>query len=373
VKVEKPRVGTGVEPTLTKKPTSTMPPAETGDIPSPAARSYEARARERAATKKGASSLKGKAPPLGHVESPASDKMEAIANHVTGGMARPKFIGVPEDQDGPPPEAPSPKAAPPEQRPHVGGIGSAYQVNQTLAATKTTRPLSMGEAKKMTESNFSPETVQALSMANKDLEEQASQPPPEDTKPPSAEEKKSVAQEASEDIEHATRDFEPELPMDLGLISDIRQGMMSKERREEIEKRLGELDITDMIMKREIQQTIPVIPGKFEITLRTFTQRENIWVLQYMYDFPGSQLYTQELLNTCRLVCGLVAVNGQLLPDHRQDVGTASEKIIKEDFDKKLFHVSSFPVQLVADLSMQSIWFQDRVDKLFTLDTIKNG
>jgi hypothetical protein len=109
------------------------------------------------------------------------------------------------------------------------------------------------------------------------------------------------------------------------------------------------------------------------VSLRTFSQRENLWILKYLYDFPGSSLYVQELINTCRLVCSLVAINGSYLPDHRQDAGTATEKILKEDFEKKFFHVASFPVQLVADLSVQAMWFQDRVDKLFTVDALKNG
>jgi hypothetical protein len=185
-----------------------------------------------------------------------------------------------------------------------------------------------------------------------------------------------VAEETRAELDDAERDFEPESPlvdMDMATLADIRGSMMSKERRDAIESRLEALDITDMIMKREIVQTIPVIPDKFSLTLRTFSQRENLWVLKYLYDFPGSALYVQELLNTCRLVCGLVAINGQYLPDHRKDVGKTSEEIVKEDFEKKLFHVSSFPVQLVADLSVQSIWFQDRVDKLFTVDALKNG
>lgn len=365
IKVEKPRVGTGSSPTLTKKPTVAVPQSEP-EVPDASARSYAARIRERKAKKPDANTLKGKSPPLGHVESPSSEKMEAIANHVTHGMAKPKFIGVPDNEEIP--DAPMEEKKPP---PRVAGVGSAYPVNQALATGKLKGPVSMREAKEMADTNLSPESVQALKMANESVE--AAKNRPREEEPAPTREIPSVAKETKAELEEATRAFEPDLALDMAEISDIRQGMMSEERRKDIESRLGELDIADMIMKREIQQEIPVIPGKLVVTLRTFNQRENIWVLKYLYDFPGSPAYSQELLNTCRLVCGLVAINGQMFPDHRKNVGQANEEIVREDFDRKFFHVASFPVQLVADLSVQSLWFQDRVDKLFTLDTLKNG
>ena len=314
--------------------------------------------------------MKGKSPPLGHVESPPSEKMEAIASHVTHGMAKPKFIGVPDGEEVPPPPVEEKKAPP-----QVSGVGSAYPVNQALATGKLKGPVSMREAKEMADTNLSPESVQALKMANESVESAKNRPQEPEPEAPEAQApaRPSVAEETKAELEEASRAFEPDLALDMAEITDIRQGMMSEERRKDIESRLSELDIADMIMKREIQQEIPVIPNKLVVTLRTFNQRENIWVLKYLYDFPGSPAYTQELLNTCRLVCGLVAINGQYLPDHRKDVGKPTEDIVREDFEKKFFHVASFPVQLVADLSVQSLWFQDRVDKLFTLDTLKNG
>jgi len=173
----------------------------------------------------------------------------------------------------------------------MGGVGAAYHVNQAMASGQVKRPVSMREAKEMSTSNLSPESVQALQMAKENIESaqtQPQQPEEEPEKPP----RKSVAEETKEEVEQVIeREFGPDLPFDISGITDVRQTMMSKERRDEIESRLKPLDIGDMIMKREIQQEIPIIPGKLVITLRTFNQRENIWVLKYLYDFPGSQAY----------------------------------------------------------------------------------
>lgn len=375
----KPKTGTASAPTLVKKQVSEFSvtpdvqrimgmkadpkgfnPEITPPITDPAARSYAARVQERMVSKKDASSLKGKAPPLGHVEPPPSEKMEAIAA-LSSGMVQPVFAE--------PPPPPSP-ASPPEEKqpPPIKGVGAAYPVNQALARGEFDRPVSLKEGNQMTkQGGLSPESMRALELAKENSDkEQKTAPEPE--KPPA------VAKETKKDLDDVEQDLPNPLgQLDLTSITDIRANMMSKERQESIEKRLTPLNIGEMVTKRELTQTVPIVPGKLEVTLRTFTQKENLWVLKYIFDYPGSSLYVQELLNTCRLVCGLVAINGAYLPDHRKNLGQPDEVITKEDFEKKFHHVVSFPVQLVADFSVQSIWFQERVDKLFTVDALKNG
>jgi hypothetical protein len=337
-------------------------------ITDPGARTYAARIQERAAMKATAAALKGKKIPLGHVESPPPEKMMAIAGLSSDDMPRPNFMEPPPVEQAFEPPAP-------QQGPAIKGVGAAYPINQAMAQGKVDRPVSLREANKMAQQGgFSKETVQALEMANENIKkgqaEKPAEPPPEPAKTPAP----SVAQKVSEELDEAERSLpSPAGLLDMAEVGNIRTGLMSQKRREEIEKGLKPLDIGDMVMKREIVQTIPVIPGKFEVTLRTFSQRENLWILRYIFDFPGSGLYISELINTCRLVCGLVAINGAYLPDHRKDVGLPTETIIKEDFERKFFHVAGFPVQFVADMSVQSIWFQDRIDKLFTADALKNG
>lgn len=336
-------------------------PAVNVPITDPSARSYAARVQERAA-KKTASSLKGKSPPLGHVESPSPEKMEAIAGLSSGGMPRPEFFDPPAEE----------KSEDRPKPPTVKGVGAAYPVNQALAQGKTKGPVTLREGNNMAQQQaLSKETIQALEMANQNARKaQEETPEPEVEK---VSEAPSVAKETKAELDEAEQGLGPAGLLDYSSLGDIRSSLMSQKRRDEIEKRLKPLDIGDMVMKRELTQTIPIIPGKLEITLRTFTQKENLWILKYIFDFPGSALYIQELINTCRLVCGLVAVNGSYFPDHRKDAGQSGETIIKEDFEKKFSHVASFPVQLVADFSVQSIWFQDRIDKLFTVDALKNG
>lgn len=357
------RVGTRGSPTLTRKPTAEFGPGEGPQVSDPRARSYAARVQERQ-TKRAAATLKGKAPPLGHVESPSSEKMEAIANHSgAGSLPAPNFF---TDVPSPPPagQPGQPEQAPPK----IQGVGASYPVNQAMARGEVERPVTLREANQMSTKPrpaLSPESVQALEMTQVDTGEPEPEPPKEQIK--------SVAEETQQELDEASDQFEPDIPVDVDSMVAAREGIMSPQRRETIEARLKPMDIGDLITKREISQEVIIIPDKFVVRLRTFSQRENIWVLQYLYDFPGSNLYVQELLNTCRLVCGLVSINGQYLPDHRSDVGTPTENVDREAFSTKMFHVVSFPVQLVADMSVQMMWFQDRVDKLLTMGELKNG
>lgn len=337
-------------------------------IPDPKARTYAARMQERVESRQlSAEALKGKKVPLGHVEPPSREKMEAIANL---GMPQPNFT------EGPQPVVPVAPAVP------VQGVGAAYQVNQAMVDGRLKKPVTLREANAMEQrKSLSPQTVQAIQMAEENMKAAENVKAAENK----AEEEKiatSIKEEAAapkRDLDAAEKVIAESTrkdPLSLDFmeeIADIRTKLMGKSRRDKIEARLKPLDISDMIMRRELSQEISIVPGKLSATLRTYSQKESIWILQYLYDFPGSPLYVRELMSTCQLVCGLVSLNGAMLPDHRIKVGTPDETVDRAAFEKKKDAIIAFPTQLVADISVQMIWFQDRVNQLFGLDELKNG
>jgi hypothetical protein len=331
---------------------------EVNEVPSdPGARSYAEQVWARAEIRR-ASVLKGKAHPLGHVIPPPSEKMRAIADLHSAPVTESPFVANEK------PEAPPP----------IRGVGGSYQVNQNISSGKTNGPVTLREGTTMPQQQrgFSEQTKEALrkvaedSTANQGTREDLEEETPKSASP-------SVAEDTRSELDEAEKSFEPDIPkFDFAAIVDAQSKLMSKGRRDRIESRLKPLDIGDMVTKQELTQEIVIVPGKLSVTLRTFTQSENLWILKYVFDFPGSGFYVQELINTCRLACSLVAVNGAFLPDHRPS-SRDSTKIVKEDFEKKLWHISSYPVQLTADFSIQNIWFQERVTDLLTLDELKNG
>jgi hypothetical protein len=194
---------------------------------------------------------------------------------------------------------------------------------------------------------------------------------------PEPEPKAEAEEDTSEAIDRAAEEALSDREMfgpDLLGIREARRKLTSKDRRDKIEARLKPMDLSDLVMSSGgLTQTVPVIPGKLTLTFRTLSQRENMWVMKYLYDFPGSPLYLQELNATCRLTCALLAINDQVLPEHRSNIGEAEEDITPKDFERKLRIVTSYPIQLIADMSVQHAWFQNRVEQLFTLDELKNG
>jgi hypothetical protein len=320
-----------------------------------------------------ADSLKGKGKPLGGAPPLELEKMKALA---TSMMPQPQFAVEP------PPDThqqlPQSNGSIPEARPAMGGVGSGYYINQEMAKGKVDHPVSLKGAQQMEEESkqqapmarkpLSSETLQALQMAKASVEV----PPPEVNEAPLNPLKTDSTSAELEQAAEKMLNPRPEL-FDFDSISAARTSLTSKARRKKIEDGLESMDIADMIVRREIQQTVPIVAAKLNYTFRTFNQHENLFSLRYVYDFPGSVGYVEELLNTCKLVCSLVAINGALLPDHRKGVGTDKEEVDKELFAKKMFHVANLPVQLIADVSVNAIWFNERVTKLFSLENLKNG
>lgn len=321
------------------------PPAPSGQ-----AKSYAERARERLKAK----SIKGKAPPLGHVPPPDSDKMRAIA----------QMHGVPLEREA------QPQA--PQNPPQMKGVGSAYSVNQVQSTAE--KPLSMKEAwergiAEQPPPSVSKESEEALRKVHEMADAKEEPKPEEEPKQEDEESTSDAIDRAAEEALSAREMFGP----DLFGVQEAKRKLISKKRREGIEERLKPLDLSDLVMSGELTQTVPVIPGKLSLTFRTLSQRENMWIMKYLYDFPGSPYYLQELNATCRLACSLLAVNDTVLPEHRSKIGEANEDILREDFERKLRIVTSYPIQLIADMSVQHAWFQNRVEQLFTLDELKNG
>jgi len=300
--------------------------------------------------------LKGKGKPLGGAPPIPTERAHAIASTMA---PRPDFgTDEPEQEEQDPQEYRVP-AEPPSS---LGGVGSAYSVNQKMARGELDRPVSLKEAKNMPSQQkpapkkLSQESVEQLEAAQAQVEEEELEE--------ELEEDRTAAELEEAEEEMIQRDT----PFDFEGIQEQQRELMSKERKKAIEERLDELDIADMVMKREIQQDIPVIPGKLIYRLRTYNQHEYLACLQYVYENPGSVTWAEEYLNTCKLVCSLVAINGAPLPTHMKD-GAVDKKL----FEKKMSHVASFPVHLIADLSVQAIWFNQRVNALFSVGNLKNG
>ena len=321
---------TKIDPT--KKPTTALTPdAESVAETIQSAADYTNRVKAKQAQMSSAKAMSkavGGAPPI------SADRLRQAMP-----MVQPNWDDPTEDPgEFTPPSAPRQVQQPP---PHPGGgVGAAYEVNQALSGGGLKEPISVAQAKQ-----------QGMGIQQNAPEAEVVNDP-----------------EPAEEPDEPTED-----DFDFGELGRIRNQLISKERREAIEVHLKPLNVADLITTNEIRQTVPSIPGQLEYELRTIAEHEHLYCMQYVYDYSGSPRFIEELFNTAKIACSVVAINGKVLPEHRKKLGSRDEEVDKDLFAKKISVVKRFATQLLADVGVQLSWFNERVNQLFSVEKIKNG
>jgi hypothetical protein len=147
--------------------------------------------------------------------------------------------------------------------------------------------------------------------------------------------------------------------------------LMNEERRNEIESRLEPLDFDDWLQNFEIQQMVPIIPGRFEPTFRTPSGHEDLFVRSYIGRDRGVDSYIVSKFSLLTLTVALVDINGKIkFPNH---LDPKTGQVDEEKFEEKLNKVLRLPLQWLADLSVNYMWFEVRARKLLTFTEVKNG
>jgi hypothetical protein len=145
----------------------------------------------------------------------------------------------------------------------------------------------------------------------------------------------------------------------------------NKKRRSTIEARCESMNIEDLLLKDEVQQTVIIVPDKFTVTFRSMTPEENLFIKQYVakHDIDKTEQYLVEKFAICQLVCSVVAINGKPFVDHRSQDGSPDEKLFEQKL-KQLLRKSGY---VIADLGVNYLWFDIRVRKLLNPDALGNG
>lgn len=152
--------------------------------------------------------------------------------------------------------------------------------------------------------------------------------------------------------------------------SEAERILNNKGRRKEIEARCEPMDFEDLLMKNEVQQKVPIIPGKFEVIYRSATPDESLFIKRFIAEEKSpSEQYTLEWYALCLLTCSLVSINGALLPEHRDKQGDPDSKMFRE----KLKRLSKMSGYIVSDLGVNYTWFDLRVRKLLVPEKVGNG
>jgi hypothetical protein len=147
----------------------------------------------------------------------------------------------------------------------------------------------------------------------------------------------------------------------------------NKERRKAIESRCKEMDFDDLLWKGEVQQTVSVLPGKFEVTFKSLTGDENLFIRKYMAKLPRvSDAHDLDVYSLCQLALSIVAIQGKtekVFEPLTDKNGEVDENLFK----RKLKTISAFAIPVLADLSVNQNWFDIRVRRLLNPEDLKNG
>lgn len=173
-----------------------------------------------------------------------------------------------------------------------------------------------------------------------------------------------------EEVEKAIRnmdDFDFDTFRDV-IMKDI---LNNEEQRSIVESRLEPLDLSEIINNGVIAQKIPIVPGKYEITLQSVTAEEELAMKRLLVEEKGKlEAPDRYLLDKFRMMMcalGLKAINNRALPDHKDNQGNFND----EAFWKKFNICMKNPFHMLASIATHYYYFDIRVRSLFK--AVKNG
>lgn len=246
------------------------------------------------------------------------------------------------------------------------GIGSMYRGNQP--GLKANAPAGTQDGYKPQISEDTRESIRTLAEFHAAAEKQQ------------AVDMDSVADPQKETREKQAAQLESQIDGDSDILKDLQEALddptqwnllNNPKRRKEIEARTPKMDITDVILYGEVRQTVPVVPDQLNVTYRSVSADEDLAVKQLMFGESGGDRYLMDKYTIMQINLALVAINGEELPPHLND----NKKFDETLFLAKLDKVTRFPVQFIADLGIQYLWFDERVRRLFLggTDELKNS
>lgn len=180
-----------------------------------------------------------------------------------------------------------------------------------------------------------------------------------------------IAQDAAKEEEKKAEDPDVFDVFDFYGRSEAERVLNNKKRRKDIESRCAPMSFEDLLMKDEVRQIVPILPGKFEVEFRSLRPSESLFIKQYMAkEESKTDTYLGEKYSLCQLSMAVVAISGKVLgAPHLDDNDQVNEKV----FETRLKSILRKSGYIVADLAINYSWFDVRVRKLLNPDDLGNG
>lgn len=175
--------------------------------------------------------------------------------------------------------------------------------------------------------------------------------------------------ETQEEISHLVEQMD-EFELDAYSRMLEEDMLNNAKRRKAIEGRCKAMDLADLVTHGEVQQLVPIVPDKLEVTFQSVSSGEDLEIKRLLYNIRKEvPRYQLDAYSVMSLTLAIYAINGHPLPDHKDENGKFNESKFREKFEL----VKRYPIQMVADLGVNYIWFDVRVKKLFTVESLGNG
>jgi|SaaInlStandDraft_4_1057021.scaffolds.fasta_scaffold07249_3 hypothetical protein len=129
------------------------------------------------------------------------------------------------------------------------------------------------------------------------------------------------------------------------------------------------IDIGRYLMNGETTQTVPIIPGKLEVTFRTVTDLEESYVDGKLAEDKGAtaRVFLRQS-NEWALAFHIAAVNGKSWP-----ATTIQGDINDVSLQKRLGHIKKLSSPVFSMITQNLVWFLERVNSALTVEALGNG
>lgn len=180
----------------------------------------------------------------------------------------------------------------------------------------------------------------------------------------------------AERVKRAEKQLEQMGQLELAeLMERSRQDILNNDEQKKIvEARITEpIDIADLIMRGEVLQRVPIIPGKFEPTFRSLAVQEDLALKRLIMSeakvLQIADSYFTDKFAFMGVVAGLYAINGNVLPSHLDADNNFSDVLFRAKFE----HLARYSFWMLQSLCVHFGWFDARVKMCFKAENIKNG
>lgn len=235
---------------------------------------------------------------------------------------------------------------PPPGVPMMQGVGSGFVANQEIS----------------TGHRLSDDTIKGL----EELQQQTA------TQAATQEEKEKQSMESEES--RAKDDVKEMAAMGAiepvpGLIDAVNNNPYLREDvRKQVEATLEPVDMTKLIMGRGTQ--VVCVNEALMITFQTISVKEDLIIKQLMRKHVDETVaFYEDTKLSLNLAVGIAQINDTALPSLENDSGQVTEETIMARYAV----VGSMPVQLLAWLAINYVWFDLRIREMLLPSKLKNG